>query len=433
MPRPTTKENELLPPYPRLGECYRLLANALDTKNSNREVDRLAREGDFDWQVIPDLQQRLIKAPLRDKSSEAFANYVMATVEVMHDEYIHMIKKVAVDAMTRSETLPVLIRHQYAPRAASFLLKLSDAIPSPSLVQMLDSDRHPIDVVFDWLEEKLTVNKGQLGYVLYPDSTGQNKNGREDLKRWRQGIQLPSLARISLISQELREQLQSHAHLIGACTEWLITARALAFFEEQATPYLDLRRTILREVLCGAPPVDLGWILSNLNIEAGNRLQAIKEAGLYLSEDLRRKAAKQPGDMTRTRAALEHFRQLLADGDTQGICTYYLEWLMGRWYVLAGQPVAALQHYERAVDLSLYRSGETQRNILKEALILAANLRKLPLYKRLKHRALVFDLAILPPHEDVVADREELRLIGDNFDLWFPEWARFVEAGLSLH
>lgn len=124
---------------------------------------------------------------------------------------------------------------------------------------------------------------------------------------------------------------------------------------------------------------------------------------------------------------------MLADGDTQGICTYYLEWLMGRWYVLAGQPVAALQHYERAVDLSLYRSGETQRNILKEALILAANLRKLPLYKRLKHRALVFDLAILPPHEDVVADCDELRLIGDNFDLWFPEWARFVEAGLSLH
>ena len=32
MPRPTTKENDLLPPYPRLGECYRLLANALDAR-----------------------------------------------------------------------------------------------------------------------------------------------------------------------------------------------------------------------------------------------------------------------------------------------------------------------------------------------------------------------------------------------------------------
>lgn len=433
MPHPTSIDNDHLPPYPRLGECYRLLANALDTKNSNREVDRLAREGDFDWQLIPDLRQRLIRAPLQDKSSEAFANYVMATVEIMHDEYIQMIKKIAVDALTRSETLPVLIRYQYAPRAASFLLNLSDAIPSPSLVQLLDSDRHPIDVVFRWLEKELTVDEGQLSYALYPDSTGKNKNGREDLKRWRQGTQLISLSSISLISQDLREQFKPHAHLIGACTEWLITARALVFFEEQAAPYFDLRRTILSEVLCGALPVDLGWILSNLNIEAGNRLQTIKEAGLYLFEDLKRTTTKQPGDMARTRAALEHFRQLLANGDTEGICAYYLEWLMGRWYVLAGQPDAALPHYERAVDLSLYRSGENQREILKEALLLAANLRKLPLYKRLKHRALTCDLAILPPRQDAVADREELRLIGDNFDLRFPEHGRFVESRVTLH
>ena len=35
-------------PFPTIGEIYRVLAGALGTKNNNRDLDRMAREGDYD-------------------------------------------------------------------------------------------------------------------------------------------------------------------------------------------------------------------------------------------------------------------------------------------------------------------------------------------------------------------------------------------------
>ena len=44
----TIQPTTATPPYPRLGELYSALAQALDTKSNNRDVERLAREGDSD-------------------------------------------------------------------------------------------------------------------------------------------------------------------------------------------------------------------------------------------------------------------------------------------------------------------------------------------------------------------------------------------------
>lgn len=60
--------------------------------------------------------------------------------------------------------------------------------------------------------------------------------------------------------------------------------------------------------------------------------------------------------------------------------------------------------------------------------MLAAYLGDLPLYKRLKHRALAFDLSYLPGWGRSVADVHELKLIQSNFELRFPSRGHFVES-----
>lgn len=212
----------------------------------------------------------------------------------------------------------------------------------------------------------------------------------------------------------------------------MIVARALAVLDEAAAPYLSLRNVILREVLSNVPLENIGVILSALNIHGAAHKRKLVEGGLLLFEQLKRTTPKALGDQARTRYALDQFRLLLSRQDPQGISTYYLEWLEGRWYVLAGQLDAARAHYERAADLALYRSGETQKDILREALLLAAYLGDRPLYKRLKHRALVMDLSWLPGWEKSVATAHELKLIRDNFTLKFPERGRFVDQGAPL-
>jgi hypothetical protein len=400
----------------------------LDTKSGNRQIDRLAREGDFDWQLIPQLREDFIWDPLSKRAGEPFAHFLMASVETLHEGYVRLVKTIQLDALTRSQSLPALISNLYAPYAASFLLEMRKAIPSPPIVAMLDTQRNAIDVVFDWLESELGIAPKQLGLRLYPDSTGVNKNGRQDLQRWRTGTHLPSLNSITLITNELLNHYPNRVHLISAGREWLITARVLSYLADEASAHVDLRSTILREVLGNIPNDDIGWILSNLNIKAAEHKRAVVESGLLLQEYLKRTTTKPIGAMAATRSELDEFRQKLATVEEEDVSAYYLEWLEGRWHVLAGRLETAKDHYARAADLALYRSGPTQKDIIREALLLAAFLGDLPLYKRLKHRALAFDLSFLPGWEESVADAHELKLIRGNFELRFPPRGRFVES-----
>lgn len=417
----------LRPPYPRLGECYRLLAKALDTKASNRHVDKLAREGDFDWQLLTQLRDELLEAPLSSRSNAQFARFVASAVEALQENYMQLIKTIALDALTREQALPVLAEHFLAPYLCSFLLQMHKAIPSPSLPQLLDEQHHPVEVTLAWLERELEIAPNHLGQYLYPDASGENKNGREAIRRWRQGEQLPDLQSIALLHQKLQAQFMARPLLLRAFTEWLIVARALVVFESAALSYVRLRHCILQQVLSDLPIIDIGVMLSTLNIQAAEHKRELVESGLLLFEQLKRTTEKSLGDQARTRFALDQFRLLLGHHDPDGISTYYLEWLEGRWHVLAGQLETALLHFEKAADLALYRSGQTQKDILREALLLAAYLGNRPLYKRLKHRALVMGLSYLPGWEESVASDHELNLIRDNFTVKFPERGRFVD------
>lgn len=415
------------PPYPRLGECYRLLAKALDTKASNRHVDQLARQGDFDWQLLENLQHELIEAPLSSRINAQFGQFVASAVETLQQSYVQLIKTVALDSLTREQALPILAEHFLAPYLGSFFLQMHKAIPSPPLAQLLNEQHHPVEVTLAWLEHELEIAPNHLGQQLYPGASGENKNGREAIRRWRQGKQLPDLQSIALLYQKLQAQFTARPFLLRAFTEWLIVARALAVFEDTASGFVRLRHCLLQQVLSDIPIIDIGVLLSKLNIQAAEHKRELVESGLLLFEQLRPTTEKFLGDQARTRYALDQFRLLLGHRDPDGISTYFLEWLEGRWHVLAGQLKVALLHFEQAADLALYRSGQNQKDILREALLLAAYLGKRPLYKRLKHRALVMGVSYLPGWEESVASDNELNLIRNNFTLKFPERGRFVD------
>lgn len=422
-----------LPPYPRLGECYRLLAKALDTKASNRHVDQLARAGDFDWQLLTQMREELIEVPLLAKSNQNFTEFVMISAKTLHLGYVELINKIQLDALTRKQSLPALITLLFAPFAASFLLQMQKAVPSPPIAALLNDQHHPVEVTFAWLEHELGVEPNQLGHLLYPNSVGENKNGREQMQRWRHGQQLPTLQRISLLQKTLLEVFPQRNRLITAFTEWLIIARVLVVFDEAASAHLNLRDCVLREVLSNVPPDDIGTKLSELNVQTSAYKRELVVSGLILDDQLKRTTPKTLGDQAKTRYELDQFRHQMSIQEPEPVSTYFLEFLEGRWHVLAGKLETALLHYERAADLALYRSGETQKNILREALLLAAYLGKLPLYKRLKHRALVMGFSFLPAWDKAVATAQELRMIRGNFEDRFPEHGRFLESRMSIH
>lgn len=415
-----TSENH--PPYPRLGELYRALGGALDTKAKDRNVNRLAREGEYDWSLLPTLQQNLITNPLRAAKDKEFAELVNQFADHMRTSYLRMVAHIALDSLTRAEALPLLIEHYFAPQGASLLLGIKDAFGGPDLMALLDPAKQPLAVVLDWFDK----NEGRdLAKRTFPESTGTDRLDRELVSRWANGT-LPDLSSIKRFVNAASHRGAIDSAQAPNLRRWMIVARALAWLEKGA-PF-PFRTFLRRHLLLGLPEIDVGRELSLRNIEGGERFQALKMPALMLYQDLKRTTPKAFGDQAATQDRLAVFQRLCEEHDPEERTRFHLAWLRGRWHVLSGQFRAALRYYEEAAELANYRAGNQQKQIVEETLVLAAFIggRK-PLLKRLKHRAIVFGLFTDPRSDEVIEDWE-IEQLRQQFHRIFPRQGRFHEA-----
>ena len=415
-----TSENH--PPYPRLGELYRALGGALDTKAKDRNVDRLAREGEYDWSLLPTLQQTLITKPLRAATDNEFAELVDQFADHMRTSYLRMVAHIALDRLTRAEALPLLIEHYFAPQGASLLLGIKKAFGGPDLMALLDPAKQPLAVVLDWFDK----HEGRdLARRTFPESTGTDRSDRELVSRWANGTP-PDLSSIKRFVDAASRRGAIDNEQASNLRRWMIVARALAWLEKESP--LPFRPLLRRHLLLGLPEIDIVRVLSLAIIEAGERFSALTMPASMLYEKLKPTTPKAPGDQTRTQENLTAFRRLCEDHDPEGRTRFHLDWLLGRWHVLSGRYRDALPHYQEAAELANYRAGDQQKQIVEETLVLAAFIGgNKPLLKHLKHRAIVFGLFTDPRSDEVIEDWE-IEHLRQQFHRTFPRQGRFPEA-----
>ncbi len=420
MTRTMTSENH--PPYPRLGELYRALGGALDTKAKDRNVDRLAREGEYDWSLLPTLQQNLITKPLRAATDKEFAELVGQFADHMRTSYLRMVAHIALDSLNRAEAIPLLVQHYFAPQSASLLLGIKEAFGGPDLMALLDPSKQPLSVVLDWFDK----NEGRdLARRTFPESTGTDRSDRELVSRWANGT-LPDRSSIKLFVDAASSRGAIDSAQAPNLRRWMIVARALAWLEKES-PF-PFRTFLRRHLLLGLPEIDIGRELSLMNIEGGKRFQALKMPALILYQDLKRITPKAFGDQAATQDRLAVFQRLCEEQDPEGRTRFHLAWLLGRWHVLSGQFHDALPYYEEAAERANYRAGGQQKQIVEETLVLAAFIGgEKPLLKRLKHRAIVFGL-FTDPRSDEVIEEWEIEQLRQQFHRIFPRQGRFPEA-----
>lgn len=419
-----TTAAELRPPYPRLGELYRALAGALDTKARDRDVDRLAREGEYDWSLLPKLRETLITSPLRAATDADFAGLVAKFIDHVHANYLRLVANVALDSLNRIDALPLLIEHFFAPYGAELLHHLNKAFGGPDLMALLDPESQPIAIVLDWFDQQ---NGRDLAKNTYPESAGTDRLNRELIARWASGTQTPDLPSIKRIADDvsIRAGVMDKEGVLNL-RRWMVVARALSWLgKESPSPFRAFMR---RHLLLDLPAIDTGSALSLANIKVGERLSVLKRPALALYADLKRTTSKGPDDQTRTKDSLDAFGGLCEEHDPEGRTRFHLAWLRGRWHVLSGRFDAALPYYEDAANLANYRAGKQQKQIVEETLVLAAFVGgNKPLLKKLKHRAIVFGLFADPRGGDVIEDWE-IDHLRQQFHRVFPLQGRFPEA-----
>jgi ankyrin repeat protein len=419
------KTENILPPYPRLGEIYRALAVAVDTKAGNRDVDRLAREGEFDWSLLPTLGEQLLVRPLAKYIDCKFAELVDQSIRHFHASYVNLVSTVSLDSLNRNESLPVLVEHYFSLQGLGLIYGVKNGLGGPDLMLLFEPDLHPVTVVLEWLDQG---EKQPLASIAFPEGTTADRTEFEMIRKWKNGTHLPDLQSIVRYGALLSRAGVIQAEKIRNLRVWLIIARALAQMEKES-PF-TFRGIMRRQLLLGIPDIDIGRILSTAVIESGQRYSALTMPALMLYENLKRTTQKEEGDQTKTKAELDEFECMSARVEPEGRTRFHIEWLRGRWYILSGDFGAALPHYERAAELANYRAGDQQKQIVREALVLAAHLRKKTILKRLKHRAVAFGLFAAPRTDDVVEDWE-IDHFGQHFHRVFPVHGRFTEAPLA--
>jgi len=411
------------PPYPRFGECYRTLALAFDTKAGNREVDRLAREGDYDWSLLPRLTDELLLIPMGRYVDPGFASLLRSWLEHMHIRYRELILGVTVDSLGRDDALPVLVSGFFAPQAVWLLVAAHKEFGGPELTRLLDSDKNPVEVVMDWLDEGEAT---PLAKLAFPGTTGHDRAAYEKVRKWMRGSDMPDVASIRTFADAIGRHGAIAREKTLALRRWLVLARALCWLEKQPPPS-SVRQEMLRYLLSGMPDIDVQCILQRTVAACARRYSALSLPALTLYEDLRRSTSKNPGDQERTRRAIEELERLTAEHDPEGNTAFHLDWMKGRWHVLSGQPEDALRHYQNAVLLGSYRAGFQLESILKEALALAAVLGDRPCLKRFKNQAVAAGLFAEPKDRALIEDWE-IGQVSQQFHRIFPHAGRFPEA-----
>jgi hypothetical protein len=416
------KIQDILPPYPRLGEIYRAAAVAVDTKAGNRDVDRLAREGEFDWSLLPTLGDELLVEPLAKSVDPEFAEMVAQSVAYVHASYVHFVSTVPLDSLDRKEALPLLVEHYFAPHALGLVFGVKKEFGGPDLMKLFDPDLRPVSVVLEWLDQG---EAQPLARVAFPEATTADRAEFEMVRKWADGTNLPDRQSIVRFGNALAKAGGVRADKVQNLRIWLIVARALVHLEKESP--LPFRGFMRRNLLLGMPDIDIGRILSTAVIESGRRYSELTLPVLTLYENLKRTTGKEAGDQEKTKAGLDEYERAAARLEPEGRTRFHTEWLRGRWHALSGDFETALAFYERAAELANYRAGDQQRRIVEEALVLAAYLGRKPVLKRLKHRAVAFGLFVEPLAGNVVEDWEVEHLV-QNFHQVFPECGRFPEA-----
>ncbi len=413
------------PPYPRLGECVRALSIALDTKAGNRDVDRLAREGDIDWlrldSVIEDLLVDGTRRILGPSSRALFESWI----QLVRSSYSQLVLDVPLDAVERDQVLPVLLEDFFAPCAAQLLVQLQAERPGPDLERLLDAERAPLASVFDWLDEKLG---GQFDKCLYPGTTDKAKSSRDKLGKWRNGVDLPSGQSLKLLLDDLRAEPKGREHAETAAV-WLLTARALTHFDHVGSA--PVRPLLRKQLHTRSQEGRAQQRLQQMVAEAGSVWPEMADLGRRLWNDLRRTTTKRAGDQASTWSKIQALEQLAGRLDPDSRTAYHHAWMKGRWCVLSGLYEEALPHYKQAFQLACYRAGHQIKEIVEDAICIAAFLGEKVFVNQLKQVGIALAL-FRRPREATPVEAWELEQLAQQLLIRFPPNGRFVEGERDL-
>lgn len=419
--RNISMSNSQLPPYPTPQEIVRVLANAFDTKHSNKKLDELNRDIVMDCRLLPEMVEKSIVSPISKHISESLGRFISVCMESIFEEYFVLIKQCALDRVPRNIAVAGICEHFFAWQATSIVESLySNFLIDPRC--LLSPTSTALDCVFASIEQRV------LWWGDFYFSC--TKEQKDRFAVWRKGEELPSWSSIILLHEKADNSASEQEWEI--IKSWILIARAVD--ELTSNPIGRSAQQAIHGYL-GMNSYVSGKALSKLQqLHSAKFVEQIKltqEISPLLLQSDKGEAEKALAD-----EKLQQLEKLQQADELDGQMTYWTSRYRALWYVFSGDLESAHICYKSAFEQAIYRAGIHVPHIISEAIVVASSLKHPDkvFLKRLKNMGAMFSWEFLPSKDADTAPRSradefiedwEIEAYRARFSVCFPRSSMF--------
>jgi|TARA_B110000211_G_scaffold210978_1_gene249478 hypothetical protein len=415
--------------YPNIGYVLNRLSEIADTKciarkgNSRyRKEEDLSSRKTVDPALIGESVRHLFYEPISKIVSVDFAIFFTDSIWMGLNNYLELIKRVPMEGVAQDKVAFMLNRYFVIETLASIVWKVGTSQMPNNNVPSFYCEKYPFRELVAFYESQNLLSENKINRFFSDNIRTVNK--------WRCGEEIPNLGNLTRLAQWASV---SNPSAINEDKETLFLTRFIDSFHRKTNHKFvnELKEAVIVRLQNNQEPLlDLGQIFSKFYFDeiSSTNLFKLTVKGSELHKLLKRTSFKPTGSFEQYSKQLKALDKSVEKHNLSDELRYHSEWLQGRLFILSGRVNEAIQHYINAVELSLYKSGDNIRNLLKESLAVAAIQQKphKPTMKKIKSRALTFCPQIIDPHLrklPVCIATEDI----DDWRLWFA--LRFPKSG----
>lgn len=406
-----TKKNTL---YPTLGEVLNEIGKVLGTKPPYKEnetfarkLDKLAKEGDFDYSLIDEMIDKIFQVPFPLDYSD-LDHTLKAYGRNLIEYYVGMMKEIPLDGFSRRESIPWLVEHHACFRFVKFI----EACQVHYKVRVADLDyfenEYPLRTVWNWLERQYPQ------FVDFRKNYGSGDPTQKKMQldkewKWKNGKHIPDNETLwgkNGLLTKFYEEKNIIPFEVGLINECVFFAKILQQFLKNTSKFNTFTR--LHKISRNRYIVQPEYTILKQYLPYSEK-EVMDHSFPYLSavEDLRMRLINAEV-ICRSEQDEIHKIILNAEDDIEEIADYRPNWwhisrFHGMWYVLFTEDIeSAVLHYMDAVRGIAYSGDHVRtKKIFKEALVLCCTaylggtrkvngITLLPFLSNLKNQAIVF-------------------------------------------
>ena len=385
------------PPYATAIEVIRVVANALNTKFSHKTLDDMALKADVDFRIIDQLIEQSICEPIAQNSEGSTAAFFAQSAKESIKSYLAVVSKISLDGVSREQGIPILLRSVLPQYVVDFLFKVQKTFGGPNPVFLVDSNERSVKVALEWIEE----HEGGWGQFV----KGIEKEQKDRISAWKRGDDLPTVQFIGFLQTWSQGPWPEFINWPRVRTLMLV-ARALDWARNQDVKghfFLAIREAVWSPENKNEFPE----VARKLQKQANQNFESAHSYIAQIQHGLMGTTLKKFSDKEKLIQSIRKARKILSRLDRHATTDCWLDWHEGRWNVLAGNLERACEFYKKAFEGSLYRSGENQREVIEEGLVVAASLPRPDkvFLKRLKNMAITFGYDIPSVSSDAMSGK----------------------------